>query len=217
MLFARIYRRIGVSSLISLRKCADIKRTASNVVHNHVLPRKNRPLALKMRAREMKRFSMRILVLLLLPFLLANAAPSGVSGSSALALSALVAANSPTLSTEQKQMLAALFNGDLNQRSPAGKKIMVHAESIICRAGDVDISRHSCDLNFGKQQVSLDGRAAHELYATLIEAGVPSDGAAGTIYESLFHLTCAIDVDALKQRSGGGADCKFESGTGISQ
>jgi hypothetical protein len=40
---------------------------------------------------------------------------------------------------------------------------------------------------------------AHELYATLVETGAPSDGAAGTIHESISHLLCTIDPNAIRQ------------------
>jgi hypothetical protein len=40
----------------------------------------------------------------------------------------------------------------------------------------VDIASHSCDLSFGGQVVSLTGRSAHELFATLEESGVEPDG-----------------------------------------
>ncbi len=54
------------------------------------------------------------------------------------------------------------------------------------------------------------GREAHELYATLIEAGVPSSGAAGSINESVKSLECVIDPAEVRQESGGGAKCTFE-------
>jgi hypothetical protein len=155
--------------------------------------------------------------LLSLPLVLANSGSSGTMGSGALALAALVAANSPSLTSTDKQTMAALFDGQLDQPFPAGKKIIVKADSITCRAGDVDISFQGCGLAFGAQTISLTGRKAHELYATLAEVGVPSDGAAGTIYESLTNLTCAIDLDAIKQRGGGGADCLFYVEQGLSR
>jgi hypothetical protein len=140
------------------------------------------------------------------------AAGGSASGSGALALAALVAANSPVVSSSDKKVLAALFAGNVGVPYPAGKKIAVKADSVTCLAGDVDITRHSCDLMFGKKKITLSGRAAHEIYATLVEVGVPSDGAAGTIYEALSQLNCTIDPNEVEQRDGGGASCQFAPG-----
>ncbi len=60
--------------------------------------------------------------------------------------------------------------------------------------------------------MNLDGRKAHELYATLIEIGVPTDGAAGTIYEALSKLSCTIDPKEIESNDGGGAKCLFVPG-----
>jgi len=43
-------------------------------------------------------------------------------------------------------------------------------------------------------------------------AGVPSDGAAGSVFESLSKLNCTIDPAEIKQKAGGGANCAFETG-----
>ncbi len=80
-----------------------------------------------------------------------------------------------------------------------------------CRISDVDITYHSCELSFGGKKESVTGRKAHELYATLVEAGVASDGAAGSIYEGIANLDCTVDPAAVKQEAGGGATCKFAS------
>jgi hypothetical protein len=142
----------------------------------------------------------------------ALAAPGTASGSGGLALSALVAANSPTVSAGDKKVLAALLAGQANASYPAGKKISIAADSITCAAGNVDITLHSCKLVFGKKTVTLTGRQAHEIYATLVEAEVPSDGALGTIYETLTHLACTVDPGEVKQKAGEGVSCKFETG-----
>jgi hypothetical protein len=142
------------------------------------------------------------------------AAGGSASGSGALALAALVGANSPLLSSSGKTVLAALFAGNVGLSYPAGKKIVVKADSVTCLAGDVDITRHSCDLVFGKTKVTFTGRPAHEIYATLVEVGVPADGALGTIYEALSQLSCTIDPTEVKQRAGGGATCQFTPGRG---
>jgi hypothetical protein len=43
-------------------------------------------------------------------------------------------------------------------------------------------------------------------------AGIPADGAAGSVFESLSKLTCTLDPAEIKQKAGGGADCSFETG-----
>ena len=77
---------------------------------------------------------------------------------------------------------------------------------------DVDISEHDCTLKFGGVARTLQGRAAHELYATLVEIGAPSDGAAGSIYESVSNLACKVRPAEVQERGGGGADCSFDAG-----
>ena len=153
-------------------------------------------------------------LLIALPFLLfagpASADGSGSSGASGLALAALVGANSPSLGAPEKQALADMLNGDLN--FALNTPIIVPADSVSCRQSDVDISHHDCALKFGAATKTLEGRAAHELYATLVENGVPSDGAAGSIYEAVAHLSCAIKPAEVKQRGGGGASCAWAPG-----
>ena len=41
---------------------------------------------------------------------------------------------------------------------------------------------------------------------------VPEDGAAGSVFEGMSHLNCTIDPAEIKQKAGGGADCKFDPG-----
>ena len=89
--------------------------------------------------------------------------------------------HSPTLNSQQKQALADMLDGELN--FPSNAPFAVAADSVVCRQGDVDISYHDCTLKFGAATPMLNGRVAHELFATLIENGVPSDGAAGSSYE----------------------------------
>jgi hypothetical protein len=133
-------------------------------------------------------------------------------GGTALALATLVGAHSPTLDTADKSALARMLDGNASVRYPADRKITVKADSVVCRSSNPDITAHSCDLTFGTRKASLAGRAAHELYATIVEAGVEADGAAGTIYEALRTLSCTIDPNAVKQRDGSGADCTFVPG-----
>jgi hypothetical protein len=142
----------------------------------------------------------------------AVAAPVNTSGNSALALAALVGAQSPAQTLKERKALANMLDGRLNFPFPPNQKIDVKADKVTCRASNVDISAHSCELTFGAKTRTLSGRAAHELYATLIESGVPSDGAAGSLFESLTALSCTIDPSAVKQKAGGGADCTFTAG-----
>jgi hypothetical protein len=157
---------------------------------------------------------MRKLALLVVPLLLAtqSAFAASTAGNSALALAALVAAHSPSLTWQEKNAMAHMLDGNLSFPFPANKKIAVKADKVVCRASNVDISAHSCELDFGAKKAKLSGRAAHELYATLIESGVPGDGAAGSVFESLTTLACTIDPSAVKQKAGGGADCTFTPG-----
>ena len=158
---------------------------------------------------------MKRLTLVLLPVLLSSAAlaaPSTTGGSSGLALAALVAAQSPLVSAPRKTAMARMLNGNLAFSWPAGHTISVTADSVVCRASNVDISAHSCVLKFGTHTRNLAGRKAHELFATIGENGVPGDGAAGSIFEGLGSLACTIDPNAVKQRDGSGATCSFTPG-----
>jgi hypothetical protein len=141
-----------------------------------------------------------------------SASAATASGSSALALAALVAADSRLLPRQDRSLMARMFAGYLNFRFPANRKITIKADSIVCRASNIDITQRSCELTFGAKKVTLSGRKAHEMYATIAEVGVPADGAAGTIFESLSHLVCTIDPNEVKQKAGGGATCNFDPG-----
>jgi hypothetical protein len=76
----------------------------------------------------------------------------------------------------------------------------------------VDIAAFSCVLDFGSGTVSLSGRAAHEVFATLLENGVPGDGAAGTIYEAVLRLQCRLDPQEIAQKGGGGLPAAMSKG-----
>ena len=138
-----------------------------------------------------------------------TASAGTASGGNALALASLTADNSSIVNNRDKRALRRLFNGR-NVRSPAGQKISVQADSIICKASNVDITSRSCELVFGQEKASLSGRKAHELYATLLEAGIAPDGAAGSMFAGLSNLACDIDPNVIQQKAGGGADCKFD-------
>jgi hypothetical protein len=141
-----------------------------------------------------------------------SASAANIASSSALALASLVAAYSPVLSRHEKLVMAHLFAGHSDVAFHAGRKISLKVDAVVCRASNVDITSRSCKLTFGAASVNLTGRMAHELYATIWEAGAPSEGAAGSIFESLSHLVCTIDPRVIAQRGGGGADCTFDLG-----
>ena len=141
-----------------------------------------------------------------------SASAATASGSSALALAALVAADSRLLTQQDRSVMARMFAGYLNFRYPANRKITIKADSIVCRASNVDITQRSCELTFGSKKATLSGRKAHELFATIAEVGVPPDAGAGTIRESLSHLVCTVDPNEVKQKAGGGATCNFDPG-----
>ncbi len=139
----------------------------------------------------------------------APASPSGaeVRGGSGFMLAAIVASHSPLLRAGQKRLVARLAEGKIGG---AAGEIRVTADAIRCRASNVDITARGCELTFGSRKVVLRGRGAHELAATLAEAGAVADAAAGTVYIGLSNLTCVISPDELLQRGGGGAVCRFD-------
>jgi hypothetical protein len=148
---------------------------------------------------------------LLFPLLLASQSASAATtatGPSALALAAVVAPHSPLLSQQQKRVIARLFDGQSNVTP--NKKISVKADAVVCNESDVDLTSRSCKLTFGSASANLSGRNAHEVYATIGEAGVQAEGHMGTMTESVAHLVCTIDPGEIAQKTGGGADCTFE-------
>lgn len=157
----------------------------------------------------MKRFSAAVAVLL-------AAAPAAsaatLQGHDALALAALVGIRSPALSPGQRMTLARLLDGHAGPVPKGAHAFTVKADGAVCRASNVEITAFGCVLTFGTHAVNLAGRAGHELYATILEAGVPGDGAAGTIFEALHALSCDIDPATIAQRAGDGAACSFEPG-----
>lgn len=138
------------------------------------------------------------------------AAAATASGHSALALGATVGAYSTELTSDYKTVLGELLDGKAVAASKG--KITVNAAAVTCHAGDVDIASFRCELTFGTKQVALTGRKANELFATIGEAGVQTDGAAGTIYEGLHAMSCVIDPAGIAQKDGSGAACSFEPG-----
>jgi len=150
---------------------------------------------------------------LAIPFALfvQGAHAANTTGATALALAALTGEHEAALGSHKRHVLARLFDGH-TVVFPAGHTITVTAAKIVCRISDVAIARRSCALTFGAHDVNLSGRRANELYATLVEAGVPGDGAAGSIFESVSALSCVIDPNVVLENAGGGASCTFTPG-----
>jgi hypothetical protein len=85
------------------------------------------------------------------------------------------------------------------------------ADSVVCRTSNIDIATRTCDLAFTVGKRALTGREANEVSATALAAGASSEGAAGSMVESLSKLVCTIDPNEIKKKAGGGADCTFET------
>ena len=140
----------------------------------------------------------------------ASAASATASGPAALALAGVVPLYSPLLTADEREAVSAFFVGQTGVRY--ARKISVTADKIVCRVSNVDITARSCELTFRGTKQTVTGRRASEIFATEVVAGGPSDGAAGSVFESLSKLTCTIDPAEIKQKAGGGANCAFETG-----
>jgi len=138
------------------------------------------------------------------------ASAANASGPAALALGALTAEHDFALSAFKRHTLAKIFAGQ-NPPYPASQTIVVKAAKIQCRESDVAINQRSCVITNLGHAVTLTGRQAHELFATMLEAGIPSDGAAGSIFETLTALQCTISPHIIAGNSGA-ADCTFTPG-----
>ncbi|HEY0301401.1 MAG TPA: hypothetical protein VGC36_08725 [Rhizomicrobium sp.] len=136
----------------------------------------------------------------------AYAASTG--GFAALSLAEAVGLRSPTVSFAHKLTLKKFRAGNTTFVS-SNAPFTFSAAAIDCGASNVDITHYRCRLTFGSSTIEIDGAAAQQLFATLIEAGVPGDGAAGTIHEAVTALSCTVDVGQVKARAGGGATCSF--------
>jgi len=156
------------------------------------------------------KFSLSILfvpLLLLVNTLGADAATT--VGPNALALAALVADHSPALTSAQKRQMAWLLDGNVGRIPSTAGGIPVKASSVDCKASNVDISARSCTLVLDATTVTLKGRLANELFATLVEFGLSAEGAAGSISVGLTQLSCSIGPQLIRQRSGAGANCTY--------
>ena len=138
-----------------------------------------------------------------------SAAPVTVTGPTALALASVVAQHSPLLSADERGAMARLFAGD-SQVVPIKKLLSVTADLVLCRVSNVDITSRHCELSFRTGKLTLRGREANEMSATLAATGVPVEGAAGSMIESVSQLACTIDSDEIRQMAGAGVKCTFE-------
>jgi hypothetical protein len=159
---------------------------------------------------KMKSGRLAILVVPLLTASASIAAPATASGPAALALAGVVALYSPLLTADEREAVSAFFVGQSGVRY--AKKISVTADKIVCRVSNVDITARSCELTFKGAKQTITGRRASEIFATEAMAGIPADGAAGSVFESLSMLACTLDPAEIKQKAGGGATCSFETG-----
>src|SRR3954468_19859024 len=140
----------------------------------------------------------------------ASAASATVNGQSAMALAGVVALYSPLLTSDERETVSAFFVGQIGGRY--AKKISVTADKIGCRVSNVDITARSCELTFKGAKQTITGRRASEIFATEAMAGIPADGAAGSVSEGLSKLTCTLDPAEIRKKAGGGAECTFETG-----
>jgi hypothetical protein len=142
----------------------------------------------------------------------AVAAPVTATGPTALALAAVIAQHSPVVRGFDRRTTARLFGGRTNFGFTPNTKISVTADSVVCRISNVNITTRTCDLTFGVRKRTLTGREANEVSATGLTAGASSEGAAGSIVESISKLDCTIDPNEIMKKAGGGAQCTFETG-----
>jgi hypothetical protein len=153
-------------------------------------------------------------ILLAIPLLFTSATAFAAqsTGNAALALAAQIGEASPDLSQGEKATLTALLDGD-PLAPPASKlRIVIKADKIRCRMGDVDITLHSCELTFGARTVTRARSTGQMLLATMQENGVEADGAAGTIYYTVAPISCTIVASEVESHDGGGATCTFTNG-----
>ena len=162
-------------------------------------------------AAQMKRFIL-LAVFTIIGQQLAVAAPVTATGPAALALAAVIAPYSPLLRPFDRRIIARLFGGRTNFGFTPNTNISVTADSIVCRTNNVDITTRTCDLTFGVRKRTLTGREANEVSATGLTAGASSEGAAGSIVESISKLDCTIDPNEIMKKAGNGAQCTFEPG-----
>src|SRR6516164_435318 len=94
---------------------------------------------------------------------------------------------------------------------PTRRSLLPPTPSFAMQATSI-LRRTRASFTFGAKTANLTGRKAHELYATMAEAGVSSQGSPGMMYESLSHFICIIEQHEIAQKGGGIANCTFDPG-----
>jgi hypothetical protein len=142
----------------------------------------------------------------------ASAASGTATGSTAFALAAVISQQLPLVRAFDRRVIARLFRGNTRFGFTPNTNISIDVDSMSCRVSNVDLTSRSCELTFASRKRSLTGGEANELMATAAAAGIASEGAAGSIIQSVSKLHCTIDPNAIMKKDGSGADCSFETG-----
>ena len=140
---------------------------------------------------------------------LAFAVQKTTEGSGALSLATVLALHDPLLTAADRVLLTQYLAGNPQAKHSKGLVVRLNTGAIACRSGDVDLAMHECTIQYGLHTITLEGRYAHELYATMVEASIQSGGAAGSVYESVTDLHCVIEADQISDEGGGGATCSY--------
>lgn len=138
----------------------------------------------------------------------AQAAPMTMGGEPALAFAALVGHYSPGLTAAQKHILFRFLGGQTAFAS-SNATITFQVDEVQCRQGHVELQEHSCRITYGGAVTTLGGEEGAGILAEMIVAGVPGQGAAGSMYVDAQMITCTLDVAELKSPDGGGASCTY--------
>jgi hypothetical protein len=141
--------------------------------------------------------------------MLAGAAHAGtMNGGPALSFAALVGQYSPTLTAARKHILNKFLSGQTSFSS-SNATFSFKITEVHCQLGDVDLTKHSCQITYGAAVTTLKGEEGANILANMALAGVMGDGAAGTIHYDVKTVTCTIKVGEIKSPDGGGASCTF--------
>ena len=127
-------------------------------------------------------------------------------GSPGMAFAALMAQHSPAVSAANKWRLMQ-YLGNHNSGPGAPALITVTAKGLQCLSGNVAENFHTCDLTYASTHLTINGRAANELYATAVENGVQPDGALGKMEFVLKDLTCTVKPHDIG--TGGAVACTW--------
>jgi hypothetical protein len=106
-----------------------------------------------------------------------------------------------------------LLDGKFLYSYADGETIVIEANSVVCRASNENYSHHDCVLNFGGDDIVIEGRTAHELLVTMLENHVPLEGSMRWVRAALHNLRCQVtpvEVPAEDtQKRHGGSVCAF--------